>query len=316
MRRLTDERGAIGVVVALLMVPLLALVAIAVDLAAVEAEQQQLQVGADAAALAVAQGCGTGDCDDPQGTAGRLAALNPGSAPAATVLDPSTVRPVAGEVTVENQGVREHWFAPVIGLDSSVVTARATARWAPAARAAGVLPLAVSLCAFTRHAGALGGPSGVEVTIPLAAPGSTGCRIPHSGAVVPDGVSWLSADGVSCNLTVTVTGRAWATARGAPAPYCRNGHLSNRLGTTVLLPVLDDAGTDAGRGWYRVHALAAFELTGYAFSDPLVGGAPCEGATWCLRGRFVDHAVLDRSATWVDGVTAPDLGVTLVRLTS
>jgi Flp pilus assembly protein TadG len=53
--RLSGERGATAVVVALLLVPLLGFAAIAVDIGAVYAERARLQTAADAAALAVAR---------------------------------------------------------------------------------------------------------------------------------------------------------------------------------------------------------------------------------------------------------------------
>ena len=43
MQRLKDERGAVAVMVALLMVPLIGFAAIAIDVAAMWAERQQLQ---------------------------------------------------------------------------------------------------------------------------------------------------------------------------------------------------------------------------------------------------------------------------------
>ena len=65
VQRLRDERGAVGVVVALLMVPLIGFAAIAIDVSAMYAERQQLQTGADAGALAIAQDCAPGACGSP-----------------------------------------------------------------------------------------------------------------------------------------------------------------------------------------------------------------------------------------------------------
>jgi Flp pilus assembly protein TadG len=62
LQRLKDERGAIGVVVALLMIPLMGFAAIAIDVSAMYAERPQLQNGADAAALAIAQDCAVDSC--------------------------------------------------------------------------------------------------------------------------------------------------------------------------------------------------------------------------------------------------------------
>jgi Flp pilus assembly protein TadG len=122
MQRLRDDRGAVGVVVALLMVPLLGFAAITVDVSAMYAERQQLQTGADAGALAVAQDCGRGACGSPGQTAQRLATSNLTNAASTATVPLQT----ASQVTVLNTGVKQHWFAPVLGVSSSTLTASAT----------------------------------------------------------------------------------------------------------------------------------------------------------------------------------------------
>ena len=66
MRSLTrnhdDDRGAVLVWVALMLVVLLGIGALVIDVGALYAERRQLQNGADAAALAVAADCAEGDC--------------------------------------------------------------------------------------------------------------------------------------------------------------------------------------------------------------------------------------------------------------
>ncbi len=51
------ERGAVSVLVAILMVVLLGFAALAVDIGVLYAERTQLRNGADAAAIAIAQKC-------------------------------------------------------------------------------------------------------------------------------------------------------------------------------------------------------------------------------------------------------------------
>ena len=64
MRRLiSDDSGAVAVVVALLSVALLGFGAIVIDAGQLYAERRELQNGADAGALAVAQTCAAGGCD-------------------------------------------------------------------------------------------------------------------------------------------------------------------------------------------------------------------------------------------------------------
>ena len=76
MQRLKDERGAVAVMVALLIIPLIAFAAIAIDVAAMWSERQQLQTAADAGALAIAQDCARGTCGTPAQTAQSLALAN------------------------------------------------------------------------------------------------------------------------------------------------------------------------------------------------------------------------------------------------
>src|SRR5690625_4802326 len=118
MLRIRGDRGAVAVIVAILMVPLLGFAAISIDIAATHAERQQLQTGADAAALAIAQDCVRGECDDPQATAEHFALANSQSGEAVADL-PIVPTESTGRVTVENSAVREHWFAPVLGIDST-----------------------------------------------------------------------------------------------------------------------------------------------------------------------------------------------------
>ena len=65
MRRLgsDNEKGAVSVIVAILLVTLLGFVAIAVDVGVIYSERAQLQSGADASAIAVAQKCAKNTAD-------------------------------------------------------------------------------------------------------------------------------------------------------------------------------------------------------------------------------------------------------------
>jgi hypothetical protein len=64
MLRLSDDRGTIAVVTAVLgSAVLFACAAIAIDVGALYTERRQLQSGADAAAIAIAQSCARGPCD-------------------------------------------------------------------------------------------------------------------------------------------------------------------------------------------------------------------------------------------------------------
>ncbi|MEE6274587.1 pilus assembly protein TadG-related protein [Georgenia wangjunii] len=317
MQRLSDERGAVSVMVALLMIPLIAFAAIAVDVAAMHAERQQLQTGADAAAFAVAQDCGGGDCAVPADTAQQMVELNPADNPTATVTDPA-LSPVTGRVTVENRGVQEHWFARVLGYEESVVSARATAAWGAPATGTAVMPLIFSWCQFHEQVDSSGELTEAESTI-LLTKKNEGTECPGPGPManyVPGGFGWIVPDdSTSCQASSTVTAKEWSDPGKSTPHGCGPEDFQEWVGQTVLLPLFDDYGGTGSNAWYSVHGYAAFELTGYFFGSGYSHNPPCDQPQHCIRGRFVEHVTLDESFTWVDGVAAPDLGATIVRLT-
>ena len=193
-----DERGASAVILALLIVPLLGFAAIAVDVGAIYAERQQLQNGADAAALAIAYDCASGlpACGTSQGTAEAMTEANYDETNSSRGTP--TVELGSSQVTVRNAGVQNHWFAPILGEDSTEVSARATAAWGAPGSGAAVLPLAFSWCEFEKQTGG-GLPSSTTPrtiyftkTSPAVA-GTPECTGP-SDLIVPGGFAWLDTD--------------------------------------------------------------------------------------------------------------------------
>jgi Flp pilus assembly protein TadG len=164
MRRLTDEDGAMAVVVTVLLVLLMALSSIVVDAGGLFHERRQLQNGADAAALAIAYDCAEGDCGAPNATADELTLANHDEG--GSVESVSAVTPSTGQVTVAvrtgeadgSPGLVANVFhaattallGTTSGNEESIVRARATASWGGASLPAtlGTLPLTVSLCDF------------------------------------------------------------------------------------------------------------------------------------------------------------------------
>ena len=144
MRRLTlrhrpqslkndGERGAVSVVVALLLVVLLSFGAIAVDVGMLYAERTQLRNGADAAALAMAQKCSRDLNDVNCSTVSSLAAgLTNGNATdglshiKSAVLD-KTARTVSVTAGAQEAGRSPNevslFFARVLGMNTAEVTA-------------------------------------------------------------------------------------------------------------------------------------------------------------------------------------------------
>lgn len=317
MLRLNDDRGAAAVIIAILMVPLLGFAALSIDIAATYAEKQQLQTGADAAALAIAQDCARDECGNPKVTATNFALANSHSGNAVADL-PIVPSAGTGRVTVENSAVREHWFAPVLGVDSTQVTTRATAGWGAPIGGTAALPLILTLCEFNRYAFE-GIPTGIEQTIITTPAGN--ClergdenRPPHW---VPGGFGWLKpTEHKSCYTKTRIDSLAYSSP-GNNMNQCDISAIRDR---TILLPLFDssDPTSSGGTGnnaWYRVHGYAAFHVTGYHFSGQSWDGgrdAPCGGNERCVRGYFTTmvHTVPDFDY----GPGAPNLGAAAVFL--
>lgn len=269
--RLREERGAVAVVVALMMVPLLGCAAIAVDVAAVRAEQQQLQGAADAAALAVAADCARGTCGNTVTTANTLVQAN-GPGPGGSLGTP-TVSVDATGATVTARATQQHWFAPVLGIGSSAVSRSSRAQWA-GAKTATVLPFAVSLCEYLKQVTAQPLTNATKTAVPLPA---TGCA-PATGPAAPAG-AWVTTSASSCTRAAKVGDvltqyRAPSATTNSVPPACTDA-LSDLAGTTVVLPVFQTTGTAAGVPTYTVYGFAAFRVDGFT------GGSSGSGRwTW------------------------------------
>jgi Flp pilus assembly protein TadG len=308
-RRPAGERGAAAVVLSLLLVPMLGFAAIAVDIGALYAERARLQVGADAAAIAVAQDCSRGNCGDMLATAQALIDANDTEGTAAQPVlssDPLSVT-VTGGMPVE------HWFAPVIGHDSTRVSATATVGWGGPSGGTAVLPLTFSWCEFEQQTGG-GLPSGETVRRIYFTKTSqtTGCTGP-SNNIVPGGFAYLDTDPGACEVTTAIDGQ-WFSKTGNSVPSsCSESDFSGELGRTVLLPLFEESGQTGNNAWYRVYGYAAFRLTGYHLGGQYsTSPKPCGGNERCVAGYFTRFVEL--SDAWNYSPDAPQLGSSILRL--
>lgn len=185
MRRLRGERGAMAVLIAVLMVVFFGAVTIVVDVGALYWERRELQNGADGAALAVARDCALGVYACPPGTAadpasaafvlaGAYADTNandreanlghpdrPACSSSTDGVSQEGVCYGSGEVTVttttrdsDGNSSLSHFFAPVLSRllgadprDSTRVGAAATAAWGSPSSLATV-PIVMSTCEY------------------------------------------------------------------------------------------------------------------------------------------------------------------------
>jgi Flp pilus assembly protein TadG len=308
-RRLDGERGATAVVFALLLVPMLGFAAIAVDVGALYAERARLQVGADAAAIAVAQDCSRGNCGDMKATAQALISANDTQGTAAEpVLSNDPV-----SVTVTGGTPKEHWFAPVIGHDATVVSATATVGWGSPSQGTAVLPLTFSWCEFQQQTGG-GLPSGeiVRTVYFTKTSNTTGCTGP-SGNAVPGGFAYLDTDPDRCDTTTAMNNRVTSKTGNTVPSTCSTADLSEWLDQTVLLPLFDQVGESGTNAWYRVYGYAAFRLTGYSLGGQYYSSPkPCTGNDRCVTGYFTRFVEL--SDAWDYDPTAPTTGTSVLRL--
>jgi hypothetical protein len=310
MQRVNDERGAVGVVVAILMVPLMGFAAIAVDAAALWTQRLQLQAGADAGALAIAHDCalGTSLCGIPLSTAQDLANGN-------VNLDVATATVTAlssSSVTVRNSGIRDYWFAPVLGIESNNIDTDATAIWGAPTGGTAVLPLTFSYCEFVLQTGGLLPSTLTQRTVYFTkSSGLVGCTGP-SRNVVPGGFGWLTVNSGTCNTTSAVSGLIESDPGNSVPSSCSTADLTALHGKKVLLPIFDQAYSSGSNAGYRVYGYAAFQITGYHFGGQYSWNPPCGGNERCIRGYFTRF--VGEADSFDFGPTAPNLGTSLVKL--
>jgi Flp pilus assembly protein TadG len=308
MQRLRDERGAVAVMVGLLIVPLIAFAAIAIDVSAMWSERQQLQTGADAGALAIAQDCAKGTCGSPTQTAQSLAVANVHGQQTTGAITALTT----SKVTVRTSGVKKHWFAPVLGVDESTISAQATARWGGPIGGTAVLPLAFSWCEWKAQTGG-GLPTGTTPrTILLSKTSGTTCTGP-SGNVVPGGFGWVDPDSGACTKASVINSILTSSTGNSPPNGCSQAQFAALVGHDVLLPIFDQAGGTGNNASYRVYGYAAFRITGYYFAGQYSKNPPCSGNARCISGYFTQFVTLDDAFDF--GAGAPQLGAAVVSLT-
>lgn len=311
MRRVSDERGAVAVMVAVLLVPLMGFAAIAVDVAAMWSEHQQLQNGADAGALAIAQNCGRGACGNTAGTAQQLAGVNHvGVGANATVVSLS-----ASRVTVRATASRAHLFAPVLGMPSSQLSAEATVSWGSPNGGTSVLPLAFSWCEWSSQTGGGLPTATTPRTIYFPKTSGTGCTGP-SNNFTPGGFSWLRTNG-PCSLTSAINGPDLVVDPGISAPSsCSNDYIGSVQNTPVLLPIFDRVSGTGSGATYHVYGYAAFVVNSYYLGGQYSSGrpTPCSGNDRCIQGYFTRF--IDLRETFTYSASAPALGASVIELTS
>src|SRR5687768_10307434 len=168
-----NDRGAAGVLVAVMMLVLIGAGALAVDVGQIYAERAQLQNAADSGALAVVEACYESPCsqDDAETIAESLANANSNDGESSVAeVDMTTV---ANHVTVRtttqsgSNSFLTKMFASALDAPAVTVGAHATATFLYPPTGVSVLPLVFAMCEFVddgqphkilTHSGSAGGP--------------------------------------------------------------------------------------------------------------------------------------------------------------
>jgi Flp pilus assembly protein TadG len=331
-----NERGAVAVIVAVLMVALLGFAAIAIDVGVLYGERAQLQSGADAAALSMAQECARNlngpNCTETSAVAKNFANAN--ALDGISNIQSIALNKPAGTVTVTT-GAQEAggsankvslFFANALGIPTAEVGARTTAIWGSPTAGRTPFPLAFSICQVQ------GSVNGSMQRLQSHGSGANAsCNYGPSGQTVSGGYGWLVQDPGACGGSVDIHIAEGGSDTGNDGPSnCGPtltkwaSELSAGRSVTVLLPVFNQVtGTGSGAS-YKLVAFAAFDVTGWKFggSDALpvsfrntstyAGTLACTNNCRGIIGRFITYVSLQ------DGYTLGPLdpfGSAVVRLT-
>lgn len=344
MQRVSDERGAVAVIVAICAVLVFGLAAFVIDSSALYQERRELQNGADAAALAIAQDCveaiqaspllGNAAClghNLDHSEAQRYANANALEGPTcgdAAADDCANVDDVDVDLVEHSVSVKtstrdqgdgassiSYVFASVFGKSGKQVKAEARAVWGAPSNMPSI-PLAIDQCEATSVPP---GPSN-EIVLVFHS-GSDGdedsspCTSGSAGQDLPGGFGWLDTPGEDCVASVNEDGEAGAdTGSDVQSTGCEPEHFA--IGSTIALPVYETAEANGNTGVYGITGYVGFTITGYRFlgNNPdwkaPASNPPCTPSKACLRGYFTTLIVHEGE------LGGTDFGTTLIRLTT
>ncbi|MDH3730684.1 MAG: Tad domain-containing protein [Acidimicrobiia bacterium] len=325
MYRLTDDEGAVAIVVAIFAVGLIGMAAFALDTGAMYQERRELQNGADASALAIAEdclitpvGCTFGAADATADAYGDSNADD-----GASTVDELLLDPIGQSVTVRLQtedaaggSVLAPIFGQVLGFDGATVAAEAKAVWGYAG-AKWTVPLIISDCEWfdpLRPAIQDGPPFASDPWLFVFHQGNQGrtCDHSNSGFDLPGGFGWLDANSSCQALFTTGSVKTGIDPGSSPSNSCTPEHIRNAiLNKPSSLPYYSAKSSVGNQGSYEVSALGGFWITGYnfggSFKEPSTN-PPCSGTTRCIEGYFIDYTSSDGDPG------GPDRGSSIVKL--
>lgn len=329
-RKPEAERGAAGVMVAVIMLVLIGAGALAVDTGQIYAERAQLQNGADAGAIAVLDACHPSGCTQAQAEAVAQALANSNSNDESSnvyevdmsVPNQVTVRTTTRDGT-SGAGFLRQMFSAALNAPPATVGAHATAALTPPGSGSG-FPLAISNKCYNLSTASS---AGVVQKISYK-PGGT-CTGP-SGTQIPGGWGWLDQSS-PCEATTEVgTNDVGSDPGNNPPSGCQAILLQWK--TTILaggevkvaFPIFNDATNQGQNGEFTVIGYATFKVWGWKFgnnrvyefrntaTDPgMTSALACTaGQDRCLIGQFVKY----ESIGSFTGTPGAYLGTTVAHL--
>jgi hypothetical protein len=175
-----------------------------------------------------------------------------------------------------------HWFAPVLGIDSTTVTVTSAASWTgggtPLTRTLRA-PVGFSWCEYQAQLARGSFVNSLPHDLAPITSATSTCTGP-SGETLRGGQSVLQPDAATSCLTTASTGgtvtRVRAASQGTVADRCTGLYLLGLLFSDVSVPVWTQASTSGGDTVYRVYGFVTVEVWNFQV----------DGATPQLTGRF------------------------------
>lgn len=342
----TKQRGAVSVLVAILMVTLLGFTAVAVDVGLLYSERAQLQNGADAAAVAMAQECArdssSTDCSTTSPLAVGLAnrnALDGMSDVFAIELNKAAQKVSVTTSAKETDGAKNSvslFFANAFGIASAEVGARSSAVWGSPRAGRTPFPLAFSICQVKGNVGSPGPIQRLQ-SHSTSGTGANGKCKTASGIEVPGGFGWLPTASNTCSSQIDLgTNSGWVNSDpGVDHPqvcsatlYKWAQELTENRKVIAYLPVFDEVSGQGTNAKFHLSSFAAFEVIGWKFTGAdglpytfrnltstttgVTASTECSGSCRGVIGRFVKYVSLSEDFTL--GPVDPN-GALIVRYT-
>lgn len=262
--RPTDERGAVAVILVVMIVVLLGSAALALDLGQHWAARRHIVTATDASALAAAREFAFGGDGCTSVAAGYVVANYAGAdldscASAGTEFD--------GTVTVAASNTLDLLFAPVLGFESDSVDSSTTARYGAPSGVRGLRPFGLCLDAavFDAWTDRTSGFGPIRITYGKSHPSDCGSRTPGNWGILDfDGGSVSNADTADWVLNGypgTVSAPSWIG--GSPGAFSNSLPLGSILGDTFPLPLFDDTGGSGANAQFHVVGFVNVTLHGF-----------------------------------------------------